>query len=284
VKVYIMTDMEGVAGILDSDNWCQPHERSGFGRYYDLGREFLTREVNACIDGLCRGGATDIVVSDGHGAGGIHPGLLDRRAKLLRGWPNGWPFELDASFDAVAWVGQHAKAGTVRAHLAHTQSFRYLDHAVNGVSIGEFGQFAICAGELGVPCIFGSGDEAFCAEAMALAPGIITVSVKQGLRSDDGAELTASEYGRHNLGAIHLHPEIARAAICDRAWAAMTRLQEEPESFRLVTLEPSYERVTILRPEEQGQPRLIDRAQHPSSVIALMNLPYRYEPLVGQGD
>lgn len=28
-RVYIMTDMEGVAGVLDSENWCRPE-----GRYY----------------------------------------------------------------------------------------------------------------------------------------------------------------------------------------------------------------------------------------------------------
>ncbi|MBC7236101.1 MAG: M55 family metallopeptidase [Chloroflexi bacterium] len=279
MKIYIMTDMEGVAGVLDAENWCQPPERGGTGRYYELGREFLTREVNACIDGLCRAGADDILVSDGHGAGGIQPALLDRRAKLLRGWPNGWPFELDESFDAVVFIGQHAKAGSIRAHLAHTQSFRYLDHSINGLSIGEFGQFVLCAGELGVPCIFGSGDEAFCQEAMALVPDIVTVSVKQGLRQDSGAELTTAEYARHNLGAIHLHPDIARAAICERARAALARFREAGPGYGLVKLEPPYERVTILRPEEKGQPKRIDRASHPSSVIALLNLPYHYEPL-----
>ncbi len=280
MKVYIMTDMEGVAGILDAENWTQPKERYGFGRYYDLGKEFLTREVNACIDGLCRGGATDLVVADGHGAGGINPLLLDRRAKLLRGWPNGWPLELDESFDAVVFVGQHAKAGTLRAHIAHTQSFAYLDLSVNGVSIGEFGQFALCAGELGVPVIFGSGDQAFCNEAMALVPGIITVAVKEGARrQDDGAGLTIAQYGRHNLGATHLHPDIARAAICDRARAAMERLKTAEKGAGVVTLKPPYERVILRRPEEEGQPKQIDRATHPTSVIALMNIPTHYQPL-----
>jgi len=38
-KVYIMTDMEGVAGVRDAEQWCGPD-----GRYYDVGQKFLTDE------------------------------------------------------------------------------------------------------------------------------------------------------------------------------------------------------------------------------------------------
>ena len=280
VKVYVMTDMEGVAGILDHDNWCQPAERDYPGRYYDLGRELLTREVNACVDGLWQGGASEIVVSDGHGAGGINPALLDRRAKLLRGWPSGWPCELDETYDAVAWVGQHAKASTPRAHLAHTQWFNYVDLAVNGVSIGEFGQLALCAGEIRVPAIFASGDEAFTHEAMALVPGIITVGVKQGLQPDDGRDLDTQNYMHHNLAAIHLQPEVARAGIQDRARAAMLQLARPGSREGLVRLDPPYERLTLFRPDGPEQPRLLDRAVHPTSVIGVLNRPFAPEPVV----
>ncbi len=279
MKIYVMTDMEGVAGVLDHDNWCQPAERGYPGRYYELGRELLTREVNAAIEGLCQAGAEEILVADGHGAGGIHPLLLDRRARLMRGWPEGWPFGLDGSFDAVMWVGQHAKAGTPRAHLAHTQWFNYLDLAINGVSIGEFGQFALCAGELGVPAVLACGDEALCREAQALVPGIVTVAVKQGTTPDDGAELTTTEYMRHNLSAIHLHPEVARELIREGAKEALLRLRKGRPP--LVTLRPPYERMTLFRPEERGQPRRVDRASHPTSIAALLNLPFNPRPVEG---
>jgi D-amino peptidase len=279
MRIYIMTDMEGVAGVLDHDNWCQPAGPDYPGRYYDLGREFLTREVNAAIDGLYEGGANEIVVSDGHGAGGINPALLDARAQLLRGWPNGWPCELDTTFDAIAWVGQHAKAGTVRAHLAHTQWFNYLDQKINGISIGEFGQFALCASELGIPAIFASGDEAFCQEARALVPGITTVAVKQGLTHDDGHALDTRAYMRHNLGALHLQPETARHAIRDRALAAMLKLAQAAKGYGLVRPTPPYERVTLLRPDEPGQPQRIDRAAHPTSIVALLNMPFTPQPV-----
>ncbi len=124
------------------------------------------------------GGATEILVCDAHGPGGIDVRILDQRVSIQRGWADEeWPLGLDTSFDAVVWVGQHAKAGTPYGHLCHTQSLHYLEETVNGLAIGEFGELAMCASELGVRAIFGSGDEAFCREAEALVPGIETVAV-----------------------------------------------------------------------------------------------------------
>ena len=71
-KIYIMTDMEGVAGVIDFENWCGPS-----GRYYELAKELLTLEVNSCIEGLFEGGVEEIIVLDGHGPGGINIKLLD---------------------------------------------------------------------------------------------------------------------------------------------------------------------------------------------------------------
>ena len=274
MKVYIMTDMEGVAGMLNFPNWCLPPERGYPGRYYDLGRELLTREVNAAVEGLFQGGVDKIIVSDGHGPGGINPMLLDPRAELLRGWPSGWPLELDDTFDAVAWVGQHAKAGTRYAHLAHTQSLKYIDQSINGVSVGEFGQFALCASELGIPAIFGSGDAAFCKEAMALIPGIVTVAVKRGVQPQDGRDLDTKAYMAHNRGAIHLHPTVARKKIREGAKEAMFQLRTSQGEYGIVKLDPPYERVTIFRPDEPGQPKRIDRATHPTSIAGVLNEPF----------
>ena len=109
-KIYIVTDMEGVAGVRDFENWCEPA-----GRYYDLGRKLLTLEVNAAVEGFSRAARGDTVL-DGHGYGGVAIELLDSRAKLERGWPSGYPGASLAGggFDAIAWVGQHAKAEPTR--------------------------------------------------------------------------------------------------------------------------------------------------------------------------
>ena len=272
-RVYIMTDLEGVAGVRDSEQWCGPD-----GRYYDAGQRLLTLEVNAAIEGFLKGGATEIVVADGHGRGAVNIELLDRRAQLERGWPSGWPGPSLAAggFDAVAWVGQHAKAGTPNAHLAHTQGWNYLDLSINGVSIGEFGQLALCASELGVRSIFASGDKAFAEEAQALVPGIETVWVKRGTTPGRGDELTAEQYGRRNTAAIHLQPEKVRALVRAGAERAIRRAQTEP--FGLIELKPPFERVGRFRPSRAGEPILVSKESRPSSVIALMNLPFKPVP------
>ena len=269
MKIYVMTDLEGVAGLLNFADWCTPESR-----YYETAKEMLTREVNACVDALFAGGATSITAADGHGKGAINPLLLDPRVELMRGWPTGWPLLLDDTYDAVAWVGQHAKAGTEHAHLAHTQSFGYLDLSVNGVSIGEFGQFAMCASELGVRAIFLSGDRAACLEAQQLVPGIETVEVKRGTTPGTGDELDVRSYAQRNLGAVHLHPEKARAAIRDGAAQAIARAQQE--DFGIIRLAPPFERVARFRAGDD-LPASIACERHPSSVIALMNMPFKRE-------
>ena len=47
MRVYIETDLEGVAGVRNFEDWASPG-----GRYYDLARELLTLEINAAIEGL----------------------------------------------------------------------------------------------------------------------------------------------------------------------------------------------------------------------------------------
>lgn len=263
MKIAIMTDLEGVAGVVDSENWCLPE-----GRYYEIAKQLLTAEVNAAVEGFRAGGIEEFQVIDGHGCGGIDIRTINDHVEYARGWPDKWPFGLDRSFDAVAWVGQHAKAGTERAHLAHTQSFAYIDLSVNGVSIGEFGQFAFCAAELGIPTIFGSGDEAFTLEASALIPGIETVAVKRGVTSGTGEECTMDQYRGRNTGAVHISPERACRMISGGARRAAERF--ENGEFKAVRLDAPYESVTRLR-EDAERPRREARKSHESSFIALMN-------------
>ncbi len=181
MKIYIQTDLEGVAGVINVDDYLAPD-----GRYYETAKRLQTEEVNAAVRGFAGAGFGDIVVADGHGAGAVNIELLDSRARLMRGWPIGWPLLLDGSYDALAFVGQHAKAGTEHAHIAHTQSWHYLDLSVNGISIGEYGQMVLCAQELDVPIIFGSGDAAFCREVQALTPWAQTCEGKEGTIPDSG--------------------------------------------------------------------------------------------------
>ena len=266
-----MTDMEGVAGVLNHDDWVVPG-----GRFYEKGQRLLTEEVNAAVDGLFEGGASEIIVVDGHGHGGIDPELLDERAKLQRGSCGGWPSGLDSSFNGFCCVGQHAKAGTDYSHITHTQWFNYIDLAINGVSIGEYGQMALCAMELGVPSILACGEDALCNEAAQLTPGVVTVGVKEGLLPDGLDHLDTNQYRAAKLGALHLSPKRAQELIREGAARAARRLKSDPQSFHYPDLKPPYVRTARFR-KDGDQPAWTARDEHPDSIIALMNMPFTPE-------
>jgi D-amino peptidase len=273
MRVYLETDMEGVAGVLNFHEWTEPGQP-----YYEQAKEFLTLEINAAIDGFLEGGATYILVHDGHGFGGINVALLDPRVEYVRGSPDkGYPGNLDSSFDYIAWVGQHAKAGTPYGHLAHTQWIDHLDETINDISIGEFGETAGCASELGVRAIFGSGDVAFTREAQELISGIETVAVKEGVKSGTGEDLDEEAYSRYVGSARHLHPERARRLIRAGALRAMGRARTE--DFGIAPFKPPYRRVIKLRPG-RGRPKpTMAVMEHATSFIGVMNIRSEFKPI-----
>jgi len=269
MKIAVITDMEGAAGVLNFEDWTQPA-----GRYYERGKEFLTLETNAAIEGffaawgMAADAALEIVVIDGHGDGGIDPWLLDARAELSRGWGIYHQFGLDDHFDAVAWVGQHAKSGALPAHMAHTGSCGVLEHKINGISVGEFGECAAIAGFYGAAAIFGSGDRAFTQEAQALIPGIHTVSVKRGVNLTDGAHCDAQAYSRHTLGAVHLHPAKARQLIHGGAEQALLHFMANRENYPPLRLEPPFVCETWYRANAFMGPYKETR-RHGSDIVAM---------------
>ena len=276
MKLFIMTDLEGVAGVLNSEDWC-----NDTSPYYDLAKELLTMETNAAIEGFSAAGATEFLVCDGHGAGGLNPLLLDPRAELLRGLVNGYPYELDKTFDAIAWVGQHAMSRTPYAHLAHTGSMAKWEYSVNGMAVGEFGQLALCASELGVRAIFGSGDQAFCAEAQALVPGIETAAVKRGTTPGSGDECDRDRYAARNTSAIHVHPTRARARIREAAERALRRFHTE--NFGLIPLKPPFEMTKKYRAWTGHHAAATVTGRHPTQVIELFrSIPVDPPPASGK--
>ncbi len=267
MKILIMTDMEGVAGVLNHDDWVLPD-----GLFYAKGMRLLTKEVNAAIEGFSIAGAKEILVVDGHGPGGIDPETLDERALLLRGRSKPiWPRGLDKTFDGLAFIGQHAKAGTPFSHITHTQWFNYIDMQLNGISIGEYGQLALCAMELNIPTIFASGEEALCKEAEILTPGVITVSGKRGILLDGLDHLDTESYRKAKLDAVHTAPKRVRALIRKNSIVALEKLKQNPEEFSYPTLPPPFTRIIKFRKNGNIDP--YDTAdEHANSIISLMNL------------
>lgn len=247
MHIYIMTDLEGVAGILDKHHWTMPGSM-----YYEKAKQLLTREVNAACRGFLRTGATRLVVCDGHGPGGINPAILHEEAELIRGMPTGYPCGLTRDFQCVAWVGQHAKSNTPYAHLAHTGNHQIDEYTINGLSVGEFGQFALCASSLGVTPVFASGDAALCREAEALFPGIGSVAVKEGLDSENGKGRSYEEYDQMNGSARHLSPRKVEKLIEEGAFQALARYQNDGCLFPGMILSPPYVKEVLYRSSAAG--------------------------------
>lgn len=266
MKIYVMTDMEGVCGVINSDDYASPG-----CRYYEVARELTTMEVNAAIEGLLEAGAEEILVVDGHGPGAINPVLLHREARLLAGRPMGYPFGCDDSFDAALMIGQHAKSNTNGGHLCHTGSFAVEDLLINGVSVGEAGCNMLFTAYYNVPTIMLSGDESACDEVKALVPNIEVVPVKAGIKRGSASGLTAEENKLFNGTAVHLSPWKARSLIKERAEYALRNMQY----IKPFWLPPPYELVSILRPAERGGRMRIARATS-NDLIELLNMPKIY--------
>jgi D-amino peptidase len=184
VRVHIISDMEGVAGIV---RWQQT---SGGEKLYDEGRVLYTEEINAAVRGAKAAGATEIVVMDNHGAGGPHSfnslvhDLLDPACEYVvqEEWTEYTGF-LEQGCDAALLVGMHAMAGTPDGVLSHTvsgqawQSLRF-----NGTLVGETGINAAMCGHWGAPVVLVTGDRAVCREGRELlGDGVTTVEVKEGI-------------------------------------------------------------------------------------------------------
>lgn len=211
-RVVVCTDLEGVSGVTSFTE-----QAASDGRYYEQAKKLLTAEVNAAVEGMVAEGVEDILILDGHGAGGICFEELHPAAKLMHGRPFSFA-ELEKRlikmYDVGMMIGQHAMSGVPDGNLNHTQCSETVEYyKLNGHLIGETAQFALFCGELGVPLIFLSGDGAACREAEELVSGITTAKVKEGL---------------NRTCAISLAPVAAHRLIRDGVRAALRRQAQTP--------------------------------------------------------
>lgn len=203
VKVYILTDGEGPAGIQRSEQ-VDPN-------FPDLKKQ-LAEEINAAVEGVLEAGATEVIVLDGHdGSRTLRLADLHPKAKLLQGTPLPRSLGLDASFAALLFVGQHAMAGAPGI-LAHSYSSESIQNIwMNGKPVGEIATRAAFAGWLGVPVVFISGDRAACEELLEIVPNAEVAAVKEALSWS---------------AAISLSRDAALSLIRQRARTAMQRRAE----------------------------------------------------------
>jgi D-amino peptidase len=207
-KIFIVTDMEGVGGVNNADEQLLPSQRR-----YEETRRLLTGEVNAAAAGAFEGGASEVVIWDGHDSSRslsideIHP-----RARLIQGPVTPPDYYLaEKLYDGIMFVGQHPMAGTKGGVLAHSESFSVQNIFLNGRPVGEIGEIAAIAGYFDIPLIMLAGDEAACQELLAIQPKAETVAVKRLVGRSSTLSLSHAE---------------ARALIQAAASRAVTRIRE----------------------------------------------------------
>ncbi len=203
MKVFLSTDMEGTAGVVDWEQCV------GDGPQAAAGRRLLLAEVNAAIEGALAGGATEIVVNDSHSTmRNLPPAELAGRASYISGShkPLYMMQGLDDSFDAAMFISYHGSVGAA-AGLSHTYNPRAVIEArLDGTVTGEAGINALVAAHYGVPVVLVTGDRCACEETAALIPAVQQAVVKEHVS---------------RLAAHSLHPEVACALIRERAEVAV---------------------------------------------------------------
>jgi D-amino peptidase len=209
VKIYVITDLEGIAGVA---RWDQTgSDQPGYAQASRL----MTEELRACVAGIQSvDGNAEIWVWDAHGPGSVDVERFPRGARLINRGAIEPPYFMDGTFNAVYFLGQHSKAGTLNGNLCHTYSSQTIaSMRINGLEVGEFGCRAALAGSFGVPSVFVSGDGTMAAEARALIPQVYVAQVKVSLG--------------HQL-ALHLAPDDARDLVRGTAAQAAAHLDCVP--------------------------------------------------------
>ncbi len=189
MRIYIHTDLEGISGVDRAEMVPRDSED------YRLSCELLMGDVNAAVDGAFAGGATEVVVLDSHGGGGnFILDLLDPRAQNDTKPNRKWWGVMDERCDATFFIGAHAMAGTLNGFLDHTQSsLTWYNYWINGRKLGELAQWALVAGNFGIPLVMVSGDEAACMEAHGFFSPCMTAAVKRGIGRQRAEALPVEE-------------------------------------------------------------------------------------------
>ncbi len=183
MKILIHADCEGLCGIrafVDASGKIVA-DLAADAKMQQL------NEINACIDGLRRAGANEILVWDNCCTSGtpvfniydLRPGVYFADSRD----PAGPVMHLDAGFDGAILLGATAMNHTPDAFMAHSVNSRIFDSLeLNGLPIGDIGLNILTASYFQVPVLLVSGDDKACREAQRFCGGEMeTVETKKGL-------------------------------------------------------------------------------------------------------
>lgn len=249
MKIYISSDMEGVSGVVHSEQ-IDPAQAE-----YQRARKWMLAEVNAAIEGALAAGAKQVLVNDSHwNMRNLMIEDLNPAATLLSGTPKPYSMMtgIDAGFDAVFLMGYHARAGSAFANLDHTYvgPNSVQNVWVNGIEVGEYGLNAALAGYFGVPVVLVTGDQTVCAQAKELlGDDLETVAVKEAV-------------GR--VAAKNMHPTRAQEMIRAAAERALKQKRapftfKPPITLRLALARSTQAECCALMPNvKRVAPRVIE--------------------------
>jgi len=181
MKLYISSDMEGVAGVCA---WEQVDARTPHPDYA-IFRRYYTQEVNAAIEGARAGGATGVLVNDSHGP--MRNLIVDDLPPDVRViFGNRKTFSMvqgaDAGFGGAFFIGYHGGAGEADAVLCHTYTPSVIyEVRLNGVRCSEATINAGLLGYYGVPLLLVSGDRTTVEGVQAEMPWARGAIVKESI-------------------------------------------------------------------------------------------------------
>lgn len=256
MKIFISSDMEGTAGVVDWDQ-CRP------GRHdYEHYRALLQDEVNAAIDGANRaGGPHEFLVNDSHGRmANLRPEQLHGEASYLSGHhkPLYMMQGLDESFDAVFFVSYHGSASGSPATLSHTYNPAAIAEVrLNGALAGESGINSLVAHSLSVPVVLVTGDQTTASELRPFWPEARAAVVKQSVS---------------RFAAESLHPARATRLIEETAREAITALRESGSAPAARIETPSVLTVRLRNPDLAEMATWLERVEPDSADPTVVHL------------
>jgi D-amino peptidase len=168
MNYYISVDLEGLSGFRSNAEGK---------RNLDL----IRQHGLACIRGISSAADTSVRIKSFHHdlpeglPGNVLPtyatGRLDFDLPLL-----------DATYRGLLFLGFHG----LEPECGFGHSYRWPYLLLNGRRVGEITIQMLLAATMGVPTLFFAGDRFGVEEAEAIAPGLVTLTLRPGIHCDEG--------------------------------------------------------------------------------------------------
>ena len=187
--ILILSDMEGVSGIIDSRL-----VNAGSIQWKDYGRSLITDDVNTVAAACLAKGYKNVYLSEAHNYGkNTFPELLLPMIKVLpssiaqtniQGMKHWDEIYQEMNIIAAIMIGIHPMEGA-KGYLPHSwDGGAFKNIKINGTEHGEIGTIAALLGHYDIPLIAIVGDAGAAKEAEECIKGIKAISIKEQL--EDG--------------------------------------------------------------------------------------------------